>query len=171
VAVEETGMVPLAAAIITEQSSGDGRTAVRRSLRLDVSAYAADHVTRALVLNISETGILVEADLDLQVGETLHVDMPEAGASPVRVIWKEKLLVGCEFVHPVSTGAVSAAQLMSRIEALEGSGQDPASAGDRPSESRFRPTVEGAETAVLIVAALIAMMSLFIFIAAIVTLR
>jgi hypothetical protein len=161
-------MVPLAAAIITEQSSPDGRAAVRRSLRLDVSAHAADHVTRALVLNISETGILIETVLDLQVGEILRLDIPEASASRVRVIWKDKLLVGCEFVEPVSTGAVSAARLMSRIEALEDSGPP---TGNGPSESRHSASVQGAEAAVLIVAALIAMMSLFIFIAAIVTLR
>jgi hypothetical protein len=159
-------MVPLSAEIFSENNILDGRTAVRRSLRLGVSAYASDQVTTALVLNISETGVLIETALGLQVGETLKVDIPEASGSSIRVVWRDRQFFGCEFVDPVTTGAVSAAQLRSPTQA-SGSGLVSA---DAPNERRDRPSMEGAETVVAIVAAFIAMLSVFIFIAAIATL-
>jgi hypothetical protein len=163
-------MVPLSAEIHSENNIFDGRTAVRRSLRLGVSAYASDQVATALVLNISETGVLIETMLDLGIGETLKVDIPEASGSSVRVVWRERHFFGCEFFDPVSTGAVSAARLKSANEPPGQSDRSLASAADAPYERRQRPSMEGAETLVAIVAAFIAMLSLFIFIAAIATL-
>ncbi len=162
-------MVPLAAEIFTEQSSSEGRTAVRRSLRLGVSAYTSGHLAMALVLNISETGLLIETVLDLQVGETLQVDIPEASGSRVRVIWREKLLVGCEFVDPISTGVVSASRLVSPIKAPVESGQILASTPISPPERDNWYSAEGGQLAILIVTGLMAMLSLFILVAAIVT--
>ena len=109
-------MEPLRAEILTEQVTGDERAAVRRSLRLRVSAYSSDDVAVALVLNISETGLLIETGLKLAVGETLNVDIPEASASTARVVWTEGLRAGCEFANPVAAAAVSAARLKSAAD-------------------------------------------------------
>jgi hypothetical protein len=124
----------------------------------------------ALVLNISETGVLIETVLDLQVGETLQLEIPQASGATVRVIWREKLLVGCEFFQPLPTSAVSAAQLLSPIDAPEETGQNSAS-GIEPHQARDGASVEWVEAAVLIVTAIIAMMSALILIAALATLR
>ena len=111
-------MEPLRAEILTEQATGNGRVAVRRTLRLAVSARSSGDAEVALILNISETGLLIETWLKLAVGETLRVDIPEASASMARVVWTDGLRAGCEFVSPVSTGAVSAARLKSPAEAF-----------------------------------------------------
>src|SRR5918994_5283821 len=111
-------MEPLKAEILTEQVTGDGRVAVRRSLRLAVSARSSGAAEVALILNISETGLLIETWLKLEIGETLRVDIPEASGSVARVVWTDGLRAGCEFFSPVSAGAVSAARLQSPVEAV-----------------------------------------------------
>src|SRR5918995_7348523 len=97
IARKGTGMEPLSAEILTERVTSDERAAVRRSLRLGVSAHSSGDVAVALILNISETGLLIETWLKLAVGETLHIDIPEASASMARVVWTDGLRAGCEF--------------------------------------------------------------------------
>lgn len=161
-------MEPLSAEILTEQVIGDERAAFRRTLRLGVSAYSSGDVATALILNISETGLLIETVVKLAVGETLQVDIPEASASTVRVVWTEKLLVGCEFVNPVSTGVVSAAQLKSPIEAAGSIYELPAADADFPDESEhWDPDEASIQTAIVIVTSVIAVLALIIFLAAI----
>lgn len=112
-------MVPLIAEIRTEPAISDQRAAVRLTLRLGVAAYSSGNATKALILNLSETGLLIETSVKLAVGETLRVDVPVSSESTARVVWTEGLLVGCEFVVPISKAAVSAAQLQTPIEAAD----------------------------------------------------
>lgn len=161
-------MVPLSAEILTEQVIGDERAAVRRSLRLGVSAYSSGDVAMALILNISETGLLIETVVKLAVGETLQVDIPEASVSTVRVVWTDKLLVGCEFVNPVSTGVVSASQLKSPVEAAGLLYELPAAVADFPGESEhWDPDEASIETVIVIVTSFISVLALIIFLVAI----
>lgn len=160
--------MPRAAAIVTEQSSVDGRSAFRRSLRLSASAYTSAHVTFARVLNISEAGVLIETALDLQVDEALHVDIPEASGTLARVVWRKGLLAGCKFVDALPTSAVSAARLMSPIEVMDENVHVPSAGSDAPIERSYGATPEpSAETAVVIFTLIIAVLAVLIFVAAI----
>ena len=109
-------MLPLRAEIRTDAPILDERSAARRTLRLEVAAVSAGDVTRALIHNLSESGLLIETSADLQVGETLQVELPHAGSTTALVIWRRGLRVGCEFVSPVSKAAVSAALLRNPID-------------------------------------------------------
>ena len=121
----------------------------------------------AIILNISETGLLLETLVKLEVGETLHVDIPEAPSSAIRIIWTEGLLAGCEFVRPVSTGTVSAAQL----KASAGSGQGPAlEPGRRSAPGDYDRDERNFEKTIVSISALITVVALLIFLAAIVPL-
>ena len=91
----------LLAQIYQDARSSDQRGAARRSLRLDVESAAGDRQSRAIVRNLSETGLLLEA-----------------GAVPARVVWARRPFFGCEFVRPVSRAAVSAALLKSPLDEL-----------------------------------------------------
>ena len=120
-------MAPLGAQIVTEPLSGDGRGAVRRTLRLGVETQAGGDVAAALILNMSETGLLLQTVVELTVGETLYLEIAGTSAIAVHIVWTEGLLAGCEFFDPVSTGAVAAAQLkappaekIGRVQAVEG---------------------------------------------------
>jgi hypothetical protein len=112
-------MVPLAAEIFTEQLSDNGRGAVRRSLRLRTTAHSSAGADEAMILNISETGLLIEYRKNLEVGETIAIDVPQAPVTAARVVWTDNLLAGCEFVEPISTGGVSAAQLQAPFKLEE----------------------------------------------------
>lgn len=161
-------MEPRSAEILTEQVTGDERAAVRRSLKLGVSAYSSGDVVVALILNMSETGLLIETGLKLAVGETLHVQIPEASASTARVIWTEGLLAGCEFVNPVSTGAVSAARLRSPVESADSTSKPSAAdAGFQAEDDPADPDDAIFQTIIVVIIALIAVLALLIFLAAI----
>lgn len=96
--------------------AGEQRGAARRSLRLDVDSAAGDRQSRAIVRNLSETGLLLESETVLAVGEELLVELPQAGAVPARVVWARRPFFGCEFVRPVSRAAISAALLKSPLD-------------------------------------------------------
>ena len=165
-------MEPLRAEILTERVSSDERAAVRRSLRLGVSAHTSSDVAVALILNISETGLLIETGLTLAVGETLNVEIPEASASTARVIWTEGLRAGCEFVSPVATAAVSAARLQSPVEAADSKYEVQTADADFPGEDdQEDPDDDSFQTAILVVTGLISTLALLILLAAILPLQ
>jgi hypothetical protein len=108
-------MLPLLAQLTTEARPSDNRDAVRRSLRLEVRA-SSDDASPALIRNLSERGLLIETVAGLAIGETIQVDLPHAGPSEARIVWRDGSFFGCEFLAPVSKAAVSAALLLAPPE-------------------------------------------------------
>ena len=158
-------MQPLTAEIVTEGLIGDERSAVRRILRLGVSARSTGHVAMALIVNISETGLLIETLLDLAEGDTLEVEIPGAIVTSARVVWTKGFLAGCEFASPVSIGAVSAAQLMSPAAAADAQTQ---SAPESPrNANRWDYDEAFVQTAIVIVTSLLSLIAMLIFLAAV----
>lgn len=161
-------MVPLAAEIITENVIGDERAAVRRSLRLGIQAHSSGDVAMALILNISETGLLIESVVHFAVGETLQIDFPEASISTARVVWTEGLLAGCEFVKLLSGGTLSALQLQSPIEETNSANDAPEPDTDVSNEEdRWGPNETFIETAIIVIIYIIALLAICISITAI----
>ena len=97
----------LLAQIITSSESQEARSAGRRILRLHVVASTSGDETDALI------HLLVETKASLFEGDTLEVDLPEAGVTAAVVVWTRSGLAGCEFQRPVPTAIVSAALLRS----------------------------------------------------------
>jgi hypothetical protein len=121
----------------------------------------------ALIHNMSETGLLLETVVDLAEGETLQVDIPNAIAPAVRVVWREGLLAGCKFVEPVSTATVSAARLKSAADADYCPDQmDAADVGASPTDDRWNAD-EDAIRKVLLATYVFSGLVLLIFVAAI----
>lgn len=108
--------MPLLAELRIEAEPRDRRRASRRTLRLEVAGDESGAAGRAVVRNLSETGLLLETAEPLQNGDTLSVELPEAGPVTARVVWCRAPYFGCEFAAPVSRGSVSAALLRSPIE-------------------------------------------------------
>lgn len=104
-------MRALLAELRTDAPILDERSAARRTLRLEVQAGIKDSA-RALIHNLSERGLLIETSVELQVGESLQVDLPRIGIATALVVWIRGRFAGCEFVYPVPTAAVSAALLV-----------------------------------------------------------
>lgn len=103
----------LLAQITTSSVSQEARGAGRRTLRLRVVASTSGDETDALIHNLSEHGLLVETQAPLSEGDTLEIDLPEAGVTEAAVVWTRTGLAGCEFRQPVATAVVSAALLRS----------------------------------------------------------
>jgi hypothetical protein len=163
---KEPDMVPLAAEILTEEVSKDGRTAVRRSLRLGVQAQTTGQVAMALIINISETGLLIETAVPLAVGDVIQLDLPEASASTVRVVWKVKLRAGCEFVGGFPRSALSAALLASSSD--ETTRRSVSTAGLRGAYDEAPE--QASISAVMIVLCSVTFLAFMVFLAAVVPL-
>ncbi|MDP3675229.1 MAG: PilZ domain-containing protein [Novosphingobium sp.] len=88
----------------------------RRAMRLRVESANASAAASATVRNLSETGLLIEADEAFAVGDTLTVKLPMAGAIDATVIWARAPFYGCEFAQRVSRAVISTALLRSPID-------------------------------------------------------
>lgn len=86
----------------------------RRALPLTVEAIDGAGTKIALLIrNMSGTGLLVETDAALDVGDRVEIDLPHAGRTVARAIWNSDNLFGCAFDEPVSPATLSAVQLRS----------------------------------------------------------
>jgi transcriptional regulator with XRE-family HTH domain len=90
----------------------DQRGADRRVLLLEaLGATAGGDSAQVSVHNISQTGLLLETEASLALGEMIELELPEAGVVEARVVWLSENLAGCAFVEPIGDAALSAAQL------------------------------------------------------------
>jgi len=94
------------------EASPDVRGRVRRKLFLrSDTVVAGSPSTTATVHNLSETGLLIETDVELSVGDSIEVDLPRAGLKSAKIVWTDDRLFGCSFAGEISTATVSAAVL------------------------------------------------------------
>lgn len=94
----------------------DDRGSARRKLSLPAEGRQnGDTGIRVLIHNISETGLLLESDVDLSPGDRIEIDLPHAGDISAAVVWVSDRLFGCRFDVPVSPATLSAAQLRSAV--------------------------------------------------------
>lgn len=116
----------------------DGRKAERRTLRLTASVSASDDWSKALIHDLSESGLMFETSTQLATDEIVLVDLPFIGASEARVVWQKGSSYGCEFLTPVSRTTVSAALLQTSADLAE-----PGSAASvEELEVGIRPSLE-----------------------------
>lgn len=109
-------------ALVAEFSEGieavDRRGPARRRLRLESVLSSVRPAAKAIVLDLSEAGLMLHAYDDLDVGETFSVLLPEVGSVEAQVVWRRNTLYGCKFLAPVSRGMISAALLKARGASL-----------------------------------------------------
>lgn len=109
------------------------RSGARKKLKLLTAATTARGGTaNVLVLDISTSGILVQSDAPLEVGEAIEVQLPGTGARQAQVVWSGGNFFGCSFDRPISSATVSAALLRSEPGAPEA----PASSVDAVRSSK-----------------------------------
>lgn len=99
-----------------DKDSGSKARAPRRTLFLEAQGALRDGVdTAVMVHNISATGLLLESEVALEPGETIAIDLPDAGVTAARVIWSSGPLFGCQFEHAVSPATLVAMELTSAV--------------------------------------------------------
>lgn len=113
--------MPIAAHFEPTPHSDDPRRSGRHTLRLDALGATADgEPARVTVHNISASGLLIETAAVLDIGETIALDLPEAGERIATVSWASGAFYGCQLDRPLGSAELSAAQLR----------------GDAPAEAR-----------------------------------
>jgi hypothetical protein len=109
-------VVAIRASIQTEKGS-DSRGHSRRTLRLAADTWSlAGKSSSGTIYDVSRSGMLVDCELDLPVGDNLSVELPYAGRVTAKVVWREGSITGCEFEKPISMAAVSACLLRAEPE-------------------------------------------------------
>ncbi len=89
----------------------DRRRSLRWRVELHVSLELAPGQARATVRNLSKDGMLIETGADLQVGDSILVDLPEADETEARIVWRHDRSYGCAFDTPTPSAVISAALL------------------------------------------------------------
>jgi|EndMetStandDraft_4_1072995.scaffolds.fasta_scaffold89654_1 hypothetical protein len=113
-------------ALAAELSKGrERRSPVRRRLRFDSTLSASGRPAKAVVLDLSEAGLMLHTQAMLTIDERFEVDLSVAGPDAVdtaeaRVVWKRGALYGCRFVPPVSRATISTLLLRAPAPSREG---------------------------------------------------
>lgn len=116
----------LPATLEASEKSSNKRATARRKLRLGTSAKGANRpITDILVHDLSSEGLLIESPTVLQIGESLAIDLPNAGSRDAIVVWSSSKFYGCRFAEPLSPAAVSAALLKAFPADREEAGRAP----------------------------------------------
>lgn len=101
----------------------DRRRSVRRALRL--GAIAGENRDLATILDLSLTGVLIETSVPMLVGATFEIELPNAGATEVNVVWNSGEYYGCQFALPISPATLSAALLQAEARPADAAAHDP----------------------------------------------
>lgn len=95
----------------------DSPRAPRKRLKIEtLGALPSGVETPVTIHNFSETGLLLETRVDMEIGEVLDIALPEAGLTRARVVWASGRLFGCAFDTPLHPAVLSAAQLRSAAQ-------------------------------------------------------
>lgn len=113
----------------------DRRRSLRHPLRLSASTTTPlPGDSPVLILDISQGGILIEADPStVSVDDRIEIMLPDKGPVQLRVAWRAGRFFGCEFNQTISPGAISAALLRAdpRVASAGGSAADAPAGGAR----------------------------------------
>ncbi|MGD9664029.1 MAG: PilZ domain-containing protein [Novosphingobium sp.] len=107
------------ATISTPKPATDRRKAPRRVITFGFDIVEAGSNQRILILDLSRTGLRLQTAANLAVGETIEVEIPEAGLVEARIMWRADDEFGAMFASPISQAAVSAVLLASPAHAAD----------------------------------------------------
>jgi transcriptional regulator with XRE-family HTH domain len=92
----------------------DGRSGLPRfSLLLDAQVTADGDAVDVVVHNLSQGGMLVECDADLDIGDPIEIDLSADHRAQACVMWHNENFYGCRFDSPISAAVLGAARLRS----------------------------------------------------------
>lgn len=96
----------------TSPPISDSRRSQRVELLIEIDGQVAQgQELKVYAHNLSSTGILIDSESPLEIGQKIQMHLPEAGPTEAAVIWGSDSLYGCRLTHPLSRAALSAAKL------------------------------------------------------------
>ena len=87
----------------------DARSSERREIAGETTLRLDEKPCPVAVFNLSTTGCLVRAELDLSPGTIVRIGLPGAGAFPATVVRWDGMRAGCQFHEPLSPKDLEAA--------------------------------------------------------------
>lgn len=106
-------MLPRIAYISEAPEDAERRGAARRTVHLPTTGDLAAFGPRAILLDLSETGLRLLCHSLPKVGETIYIELPLAGQVAAHIVWEAEGQCGAEFDQPIARAVVSAAILSS----------------------------------------------------------
>ena len=106
-------MLPKIAQISSPSDSAERRGAERRVISFGFNAYDSQSNARIVSLNLSRTGMLLQTVAQLEVGEKVQIDSPEAGLVEAKIMRRNGDQFGAMFDSPITQAALSAVLLAS----------------------------------------------------------
>lgn len=104
--------------IETPASAVDQRGETRIRLNLQATGvFDGGGAAAVRIHDLSRTGLLVETEAPLVLGQAILVALPDTGDIVAMIIWNSGALFGCQFQTPLSNATVSAARLRNPISA------------------------------------------------------
>lgn len=108
--------MPIYGHFLPAAPGAEKRHDVRRKLSLLASGLLHDGTgIEVQIHNISGTGLLLESDVKLTIGDRIEIELPHAGDITAVVMWANGRHFGCQFEGPVSPAMLSAVELKSAI--------------------------------------------------------
>lgn len=90
------------------------RRSRRHRLCLDVEISAGEQASPATILELSQSGFLMETAAPIAVGQLLQLCLLETDEVSARVVWSCGRHFGCEFPRSLAVAPISAAMLKAR---------------------------------------------------------
>ena len=104
--------------------------AERKRLLLETrGALASGAETSVTIHNLSETGLLIETAVELEIGESIDLVLPQVEGIRARIVWASGPLYGCAFETAVPQATLSAVHLRSAVQTEIGLIESPSPAG------------------------------------------
>lgn len=103
------------------ETSIDQRRHRRHTLLLEVETHGSETASsKAIVHDISDTGLLIETQSILSIGEMIEVKLPHSAVMEAEIIWAGNHVYGCKFTQELSPAAISAARLGGHFTLTDG---------------------------------------------------
>jgi hypothetical protein len=84
------------------RAAANQRRHPRRPVTLDALIYPIDFFCDVVVQNVSSTGFMSETDVELEVGETVHLTLDDKGYQTATVKWTDGRQFGASFETPLA---------------------------------------------------------------------
>lgn len=104
------------AKLVTESAGPERRINRRHVLLIEVAISVAEQGSDASVHDLSTTGLRIETDDPLEVGEQLTIELLGETTVEATVVWNSDRSYGCRFVSPVPQGVIGAIVLQAPID-------------------------------------------------------
>jgi transcriptional regulator with XRE-family HTH domain len=96
---------------------------------------ADGQIGEILIHDLSTSGLLLETEVPMVIGETIEIVLPRTGPRQAEVVWTSGSFFGCRFPEPVPPAAVSAS-LLKAAPLRDHDQEAPAEFGERLSALR-----------------------------------